>query len=66
MLGVSLDEAEIDARGFRIAPDVIICARAGHTPLVGLSRDVQRLRDAGARIRGLVLWDDDRPMLEEA
>ena len=49
------------ARGLRIAPDVIVCARAGHTPLAGLAREVERLHQAGARVRGLVLWDDQRP-----
>ena len=63
VLGVPPGDAEADARGLRIAPDVIVCARAGHTPLAGLAREVWRLREAGARVRGIVLWDDERPNL---
>ncbi|AHG88815.1 hypothetical protein J421_1278 [Gemmatirosa kalamazoonensis] len=65
VLGMPPSEAEADARGFRIAPDVVVCARAGHTPLAGLAREVERLQQAGARVRGLVLWDDERPSLDE-
>ena len=65
VLGMPPSEAEADARGFRIAPDVIVCARAGHTPLAGLALEVERLQHAGARVRGLVLWDDERPSLDE-
>jgi Mrp family chromosome partitioning ATPase len=65
VLGMPPSEAEADARGFRIAPDVIVCARAGHTPLAGLALEVERLQQAGARVRGLVLWDDERPSLDE-
>ncbi|MBV9879250.1 MAG: hypothetical protein JO180_02090 [Gemmatirosa sp.] len=61
VLGMPPGDAEADARGLRIAPDVIVCARSGHTPLAGLAREVARLHDAGARVRGLVLWDDERP-----
>jgi Mrp family chromosome partitioning ATPase len=44
-----------------LAREVIVCARAGHTPLAGLTREIARLNALGARVRGLVVWDDDLP-----
>jgi hypothetical protein len=46
-----------------LAGDVIVCARAGHTPLAGLTREIARLNALGAQVRGLVIWDDDPPAL---
>jgi Mrp family chromosome partitioning ATPase len=44
-----------------LAREVIVCARAGHTPLAGLTREIARLNALGAHVRGLVIWDDDPP-----
>ncbi|MDF1505565.1 hypothetical protein PYV61_21615, partial [Roseisolibacter sp. H3M3-2] len=44
-----------------VAPDVIVCARAGHTPLPALAREIARLRALGARVRGLVVWEGEPP-----
>lgn len=44
-----------------LAREVIVCARAGHTPLAGLTREIARLNALGARVRGLVVWDDELP-----
>ena len=41
--------------------EVIVCARAGHTPLAALTREIARLKASGAQVRGLVLWDDALP-----
>ncbi|HEY0777863.1 MAG TPA: hypothetical protein VGD56_07830, partial [Gemmatirosa sp.] len=46
-----------------LAREVIVCARAGHTPLASLTREIARLNAAGARVRGLVVWDDALPAL---
>jgi hypothetical protein len=46
------------------APDVIYCARIGETTLESLRAGTEALRGAGARIRGLVLWDADVPLLQ--
>jgi Mrp family chromosome partitioning ATPase len=46
-----------------LAGDVIVCARAGHTPLAGLTREIARLNALGAHVHGLVIWDDDPPTL---
>ncbi len=45
-------------------PDLIYCARIGHTTIAALRAGADALRGAGARIRGLVLWDSDVPLLE--
>jgi Mrp family chromosome partitioning ATPase len=43
------------------SPDVILCARMGHTPLEWLALTVDALCRGGARVRGLVLWAADPP-----
>ena len=49
-----------------LAREVIVCARAGHTPLASLTREIARLNAAGARVRGLVVWDDALPAVRGA
>lgn len=44
-----------------LSREVIVCARAGHTPLAALTREIARLNAAGAHVRGLVVWDDALP-----
>ncbi len=44
-----------------LSREVIVCARAGHTPLAALTREIARLNAAGEHVRGLVLWDDALP-----
>jgi tyrosine-protein kinase Etk/Wzc len=44
-------------------PDVILCGHLGRTRVDELRESVQGLRGAGARIRGLVLWDGDAPVV---
>jgi tyrosine-protein kinase Etk/Wzc len=46
------------------APDLIYCARIGYTTIEALREGADALRGAGARIRGLVLWDADVPLIE--
>ena len=46
------------------SPDLIYCARIGHTTISALRAGAEALRGAGARIRGLVLWDADVPLIE--
>jgi Mrp family chromosome partitioning ATPase len=61
-VGAGATAAEAVARAV-LAGDVIVCARAGHTPLAGLTREIARLNALGAQVRGLVIWDDDPPAL---
>lgn len=49
-----------------LSREVIVCARAGHTPLSALTREIARLNAAGAHVRGLVVWDDALPTLRLA
>jgi Mrp family chromosome partitioning ATPase len=44
-------------------PDVIYCARVGHTRIRALRQAVEGLRLAGARPAGIVLWEGDPPAL---
>jgi Mrp family chromosome partitioning ATPase len=59
----SAERSESAGRSLLVAPDVIVCARAGHTPLSGVAREIVRLRNAGALVRGIVVWDADLPQL---
>jgi len=45
-------------------PDVVLCARIGHTRIAHLRTTVEQLRALDLRIHGLVLWDDDLPVIE--
>jgi Mrp family chromosome partitioning ATPase len=46
------------------APDVILCARVAHTKIARLKEEVEALRGMDLRIHGLVLWNDDLPVIE--
>jgi Mrp family chromosome partitioning ATPase len=43
------------------APDVILCARLGATSVQALEGEARALRNAGVRLRGIVLWAADPP-----
>jgi tyrosine-protein kinase Etk/Wzc len=45
-------------------PDVILCARVAHTRLARLKEEVESLRALDLRIHGLVLWNDDMPVID--
>ncbi|HEX2722075.1 MAG TPA: hypothetical protein VHM24_04100 [Gemmatimonadaceae bacterium] len=45
-------------------PDVVLCARLGHTRIARLRQAVESLRALDHRIHGLVLWSDDLPVIE--
>jgi tyrosine-protein kinase Etk/Wzc len=45
-------------------PDVVLCARVAHTRIAQLRTTVEQLRGLDLRIHGLVLWDDDSPVIE--
>jgi Mrp family chromosome partitioning ATPase len=46
------------------APDVILCGHIGQTGVDELRESVGALRGAGARIRGLVLWNGEAPVVQ--
>lgn len=46
--------------------DIVYCARHGATPLRTLRAQLDAIREAGARVRGVVLWNADRPSLASA
>ncbi len=50
--------------GILPAPDLIYCARIGETTVAGVRAATDVLRGAGARIRGLVLWHADVPLIQ--
>jgi Mrp family chromosome partitioning ATPase len=46
------------------SPDVVLCARVGHTPLSDLKKSVEGFRKQDLRVHGIVLWNDDVPQIE--
>ena len=45
-------------------PDVILCARVARTRIARLKEEIDSFRALDLRIHGLVLWDDDTPVIE--
>lgn len=45
------------------SPELVYCAQPGTTPLPQLGEELDRMRDAGAVVRGVVLWASERPVL---
>lgn len=48
------------------SPDVIFCVQPGITPLRWLKARLEEMEQAGAVVRGVVLWSADRPLLPAA
>jgi hypothetical protein len=48
------------------SPDVIYCAQPGITPLRQLRGQLEAIRAAGGSIRGVVLWEAERPLIPAA
>ncbi|MBA3671474.1 MAG: hypothetical protein H0W68_05560 [Gemmatimonadaceae bacterium] len=46
-------------------PDVIVCARAGMTPVTELKRTIWEIQQSGAQIRGVVVWAAPDPVLSD-
>ncbi|HLE55671.1 MAG TPA: hypothetical protein VJB15_01170 [Rhodothermia bacterium] len=46
------------------SPDVVLCARVGHTSVADLKKAVDGFRQRDLRVHGLVLWDDDIPRID--
>ena len=46
------------------SPDVVLCARVGHTRIRDLKKSVDGFRSINLRVHGLVLWDDDLPQID--
>jgi Mrp family chromosome partitioning ATPase len=48
------------------SPDVVLCARVGHTKISDLKKSVDGFRKLDLRVHGIVLWNDDVPQIESA
>ena len=46
------------------APDIVLCARVGRTKIAQLRQTIESLRALDLRIHGLVLWNDESPVIE--
>lgn len=63
VLNAPLSHVKNGAHSMLPAPDVLLCARIGHTTLRGLTESLSSLRAAGTRIAGLVLWAGEDPRI---
>ena len=63
VLNAPLSHVSNGARSMLPAPDVLLCARIGHTRLRGLTDSMSALRAAGTRVSGLVLWVGEDPRI---
>lgn len=45
------------------SPEVVYCAQPGITPLRKLRDELEQIRAAGGLVRGIVLWNAERPLL---
>lgn len=61
VLVTTLDHALSGTRSLLPAPDVVLCAREGHTTLAEMVHTVGRLRAVGTRVRAIALWRGDLP-----
>jgi len=60
---VSTDQAKSDLATALPSAEVVYCARPGFTSLRALTEQLDAIRNAGPRVRGIVLWNAERPML---
>lgn len=60
---VSPAQAEEGILSVLPSPDLVYCARPGTTSLRTLRRQLDAIRESGARVRGIVLWNAERPQL---
>lgn len=63
VLNAPLAHVRLGARSMLPAPDLLLCARIGHTTLSGLRDSMSALRAAGTRVAGLVLWAGEDPRI---
>ncbi len=66
LIVIAAPTAYVKRRGATIipAPDIVLCVRIGHTRISDLRTAVANLRELDLRIHGLVLWNDDLPVIE--
>jgi Mrp family chromosome partitioning ATPase len=48
------------------SPEIIFCAQPGITPLRQLRAQLERMRTSGGTVRGVVLWQAERPVVPPA
>jgi Mrp family chromosome partitioning ATPase len=63
VIAASLEHAVAGLPGALPIPDVIICARVGHTRIVDVQAALDGLRASGGAAVGIVLWDAPVPTL---
>jgi Mrp family chromosome partitioning ATPase len=60
---VSTEQARSELVPALPSAEVVYCARPGFTSLRYLTEQLDAIRTAGTRVRGVVLWNAERPML---
>lgn len=65
VIAAPLSYVQRDETSIVPSADVIVCARLAHTRIADLQKHVGKLRDMQLTIHGLVLWDNELPIIEQ-
>jgi Mrp family chromosome partitioning ATPase len=63
LIVTSLEMAASGLSGALPIPDTVICARVGHTRIADINLAIDKIRQAGGKPLGIVLWDSIPPSL---
>ncbi|CAN5147668.1 hypothetical protein BH09GEM1_BH09GEM1_22210 [soil metagenome] len=61
----SLEQVTAGLAAALVIPDVLLCVRAGQTPIEDIKRSLEEIEKTGARTRGIVMWNAPVPVLAE-
>lgn len=60
-----LEQVEAGLSAAMAIPDVLLCVRAGQTPIEDIKRSLEEITKTGARTRGIVMWNAPVPVLAD-
>ena len=61
----ALDQVAAGLASAMAIPDVLLCVRAGQTPIEDIKSTLEGIEKTGARIRGIVMWNAPVPVLAD-
>ena len=61
----ALDQVTAGLSSALAIPDVLLCVRAGQTPIEDIKRSLEEIEKTGARTRGIVMWNAPVPVLAD-
>ena len=61
----SLEQVTAGLASAMAIPDVLLCVRAGQTPIEDIKHSLEEIEKSGARTRGIVMWNAPVPVLAD-